>query len=231
MNLSSVSRIEPVTEPRSSAGVGDHFCPALLGELAGPLGHEFNNFLNNILLELAILDSRVPESARPRLATLRKYASRLTELVRRFQDFPLPRATEVRPVALNSIVRDVALAWEQACESKRLHLELAEDLPLVQAPAADLQRLLFLIFKDATGRMANGTSILVRSRHTGTAVQLSLENAGQPDPASEEHGLELAACKLIVGRLDGSLHFQPSPDGGITLLVELPLATSTSPGA
>jgi signal transduction histidine kinase len=233
MNVHSAGRTVPIREPRPNAGLDEHFWPAVLGELAGPLGHEFNNFLNNVLLEIAILDSRVPESTRRHLATLRNYASRVTDLVRRFQDFPVPRSTDGHPVGLNPIVRDVTAFWERAYDNSRFHLELADDLPPVLAPAADLQRLIFLMLKDAAERSAGQESIFVRSRHADKAVHLSLENLGAPfasDLAFEPRSLELTACKLIVGRLDGALHCLPSSDGKARLLIELPSAPHTHSG-
>jgi hypothetical protein len=45
--------------------LAEQLWPALLGELAGPMAHEFNNFLNTVVLEISVLEQRSPPARVP----------------------------------------------------------------------------------------------------------------------------------------------------------------------
>ena len=57
------------------------------GEMAGPLAHEFNNFLNVVLLHAALMEPELPEQLRSEWMELRRQAATMTALVKQFQQY------------------------------------------------------------------------------------------------------------------------------------------------
>jgi len=224
MNVPSANLVQSAADRHQDLDAVEDFWPALVGELAGPLAHEVNNFLNNIVLELAIVDSKLPQTTRSELDAMRRHATRLTSLVHRFQAFARLREAELRPVSLNPIVREAAAAWEKVCghtDTGHHQLVLAADLPPVLAIPGDLQRLLFLLFKNTAGAL---NTPRVRTQLLENTVRLSLEkhhHNGAPAPSPEDASLELTACRAIVHRFGGKLNFHDPRAGGTYVVLEL----------
>src|SRR5213076_3390863 len=80
-----------------------------LGEMARPLTHDFNNFLNNLLLNLAILEQVGGGDATGSLAKLRRQADRVAALIREFHEGRGRKAAAAGPVDVNQAVRDAAV--------------------------------------------------------------------------------------------------------------------------
>src|SRR4051812_22389774 len=57
------------------------------GELAGPLTHEFNNFLNNLTLHLEIMKQTAAAGTLPDLDRLRRQITQMAGLITRFQRY------------------------------------------------------------------------------------------------------------------------------------------------
>src|SRR5262249_40962623 len=75
-----------------------------VGEMAGPLAHEFNNFLNVVLLQLAVLEQEVPENLRQQLESVGRQGKSAAALIRQWQQYRGQRQPALRPVSLNDVV-------------------------------------------------------------------------------------------------------------------------------
>ena len=75
----------PPSTPDNSLGELEQM--AMMGELARPLVHECNNFLNNWLLQVALFQAELPDNLRVRCETLRRESWMLAELLRQWQRF------------------------------------------------------------------------------------------------------------------------------------------------
>src|SRR5262249_17329357 len=78
------------------------------GELSGPLTHEFNNFLNIVLLHVALLEAEIPEKRRPELIELRRQGGNMTSLVKQFQQYrrrlqPVQNQIDVNRIVLDTV--------------------------------------------------------------------------------------------------------------------------------
>src|SRR5205085_2511236 len=116
-----------------------------LGELAGPLAHEFNNLLNNLVLHLAVLESDLPPQAAAELSEIRRQTVRVTRLVQQFQQLRRRRTDGGRPVDLGRLVQSAAAALaREAADPARggpmglVKLDLPAGLPPVWTAAGDL---------------------------------------------------------------------------------------------
>lgn len=179
---------------------------ASTGELASPLTHEFNNFLNIVLLHVALLETEVPEKLRPELIELRRQGATMTRLVKQFQQHRRRLHSVLIPADLNRLVHEaVGIIADrpgspgQALEirlppssqieftglgrpsSVPLTLELAADLPLVHGSPADLKRLCtFLLTNAAAAAGSAGGSVALGTHYNDSHVFLRVEDTGPP---------------------------------------------------
>jgi signal transduction histidine kinase len=240
------------------------------GELAGPLAHEFNNFLNIVLLHIALLETEIPEKHRGDLAELRRQGASMTSMVKQFQQYRRRQQSVQPPVDINRLVLAAArslagfpagseqglvirLRPSHRIESTGLRpaavpleLLLAPNLPLVVGSATDLKRLcIFLLTNAAAATAAVGGRVTVRTEVGNNLVSLRVEDTGPPvspelllqllEPAGPgragTNSLELAACETFVRRLHGKIRCEERAQGGLSVLVELPIAPKESTSA
>jgi signal transduction histidine kinase len=209
---------------------------ATQGELARPVTHDFNNFLNVILLQVAVLEMELSPALRAELGEIRKQGNAVASLVRQFQRHR-QQAPAPGPVDLNRAVREAAA--QLAPGGIRPGLDLAPDLPPVSATPPELRRLCHFLFASARA-VVDPTAgvVIVRTQATSGRVVARFEDNGPPIPAErlthafDPHmparegtsGLELAACRTMARRLRGNLSAENLQGGGVALILDLPAA-------
>jgi signal transduction histidine kinase len=208
---------------------------ASAGELAGVMAHEFSDFLNMILLQVAVLEYRLPESERADLAEVRRHGNRASELVGLFQQY---RKTQPRPRAsidLAELVRGVVerLRRDMADTVGEVDLELAEGVPPVRGVVPDVRRLVRFLVANAIRAASHRGRVVVATESADGAARLRVEDDG---PAVSEsqighlfslgskregvEALEMAACRSLARRLRGRLSAEARPEGGVRVLME-----------
>jgi signal transduction histidine kinase len=181
---------------------------ANLGALASPVTHEFNNFLNVILLQVAVLEQELPAKRRGELTIIRQQGKSVAELIRQWQQYRYRQQPALQAVDLNRVVRQVAEALdreppafgelrirlapaagegppEAAAASVLVRLDLDAQLPPVSATAADLQRLVRFLVTNAAAAITSAPGlVLVRTQVVDGKVVLHVEDNGPPvEPA------------------------------------------------
>jgi signal transduction histidine kinase len=243
---------------------------ASTGEMAGPLAHEFNNFLNVVLLHIALMEAGIPEKLRSELTELRRQAASMTSTVKQFQQVRRRQQFVQEPIQINALVSDTVRApagslsepnqqlviklppssrIETAGQGRPaavpLKLVLAPNLPTVLGSAADLKRLCtFLLTNAAVAAGPFGGSVTIRTESSDSSVYLRVEDEGPAVPPellpqlfepstgvrAGTNSLELAACQTLVRRLQGKIRCENRAEGGVAVIVELPIAQTGSTG-
>jgi signal transduction histidine kinase len=176
-----------------------------LGELAGPLAHEFNNFLNVLLLHVAILEQEVPESLRASLEEINRQGKDIAEIIRLWQQYRRSRQFDPGPVDLNRAVRAAVTGLAQradvgavpiavqdadgadseaappASDGVTVQLHLAADPLPVAAAEEDLERLCAFLVANAVTATSTG-SVLVHTARDGAGVLLRIDDSGPVIP-------------------------------------------------
>lgn len=227
---------------------------AHLGELAGPLAHEFNNILHVLLLQLAVLEHEVAEEVRAEVTEIRRQGMQVSNLVKQFQQYR-KRQQPLAPLTdLNRVVQDtVPLVSElsgltggewyirvDSAASVPGRLELSPDLPAVRGFPSDLRRLCsFLLTNAAAATVWKGGAVTLRTAEAAGKIRLTVEDTG-PGIEAERlpqlfeasgpgrpgvNSLELAACKSLVRRLQGTIEGADCPGGGMAIHVDLPIGS------
>lgn len=214
-----------------------------VGELAGPVVHGVNNFLNVVSLHAAVLEQEVPEELRAELVEIRRQGSSVAAVVKHFQQYRQSLQPQLQPLDLNQLISDtlveLANAHAEPCSGLPIHLTLAPDLPHVLGSASDLKRLVIFLLRSACSAvLLAGGAVTVRTERATDCVRLRIEDTG-PALAPElvrqmfeletqgrgtVSNLELAASKSLVRRLQGKITGENQPNGGMAVTVELPLS-------
>ena len=115
-----------------------------LGVLAGGIAHDFNNLLTSILGCASVAELLLPPSspALPAVKDVMAAARRAADLTRQLLAYSGKGRFEVRPIDLSEHVREITHLLEATLSKKvQLRLELAADLPAVEADVAQIQQL------------------------------------------------------------------------------------------
>jgi phosphoglycerate-specific signal transduction histidine kinase len=200
------------------------------GETAAILAHEVNDYLNTVMLQLAILEGQITPSARSELATLRRQSARLAELVRVWQDSRRKSRLTEPAVDLNQIVRETTEAIKQnqsIFAEAALELALESDVPPVAGSIVDLRRLCAFLIKNAIlASRASGRKTIVRSVGEDDSAVLEirpgfdLERQLDSNTGDGTNRLELACCRRLIQRLQGQSQVSGGTSEGIVLSVK-----------
>ena len=164
-----------------------------LGVLAGGVAHDFNNLLTGILGNASlVLDSPdLIASDREKLEFVVTASERAADLTRQMLAYAGKGRYETRAVELSSLVRETAdLMHTLLPKTVRVHTELADDLPWIEADPSQLQQVIMnLVINagEAIGEPRSGTV----SVHTRECT------LGESDVAALDRG-ELAPGTYIL---------------------------------
>jgi signal transduction histidine kinase len=211
-----------------------------LGELAGPLAHEFNNVLNNLVLQVAVLEHAAPADVVAGLKEIRRQGLQVGRLVQQFQQSRRRPGATWESADLNRSVASAteAAGREPAPSGATPHEVIYEpdaDLPRVAGRSGDVVRLCRFLVRNAR---RSGSAVRVGTESRTGVVVLRVAESGNVVPAETlaklfdpsgsgrpgVNGLEMAACQSIVRRLGGRIRAEALPGGGLEVIAELPAA-------
>ncbi|MCE1205109.1 MAG: ATP-binding protein [Holophagaceae bacterium] len=225
---------------------------ASVGRLAAGVAHEINNPLTGVLSYASLLRKRMEHDlpACEDLDVIVRETVRCRGIIRELLDFARPAAPARKPMDLNEVVRrSVSVVMTQlSLNQVNLSLDLAADLPQVQADPNQIQQVvvnLLLNAADAIGAEGGQIRAITRSASPG-AIEFLLEDSGRGISAEDlprifepffttkgNHGtgLGLAVSWGIVEAHGGSLEVQSQPGQGTCFTLRLPTATGADGGS
>jgi two-component system NtrC family sensor kinase len=216
-----------------------------LGEMVAGIAHEMNNSLTSIAgYTHLLLTERVSKSIRRDLTRIQEEARRASRIIQRLLDFARGRPPEMTATDVNESIRQAL----ELCihDLKQNHIctvmELADDLPLIQADVHQLQQVWLNLINNAEQAIARtrvGGEIVLRSRHQGDGLRVEVADDGPGIPASLLHrvfdpffttkppgegtGLGLSVSHRIVTEHGGRIWAESQSGKGTTFVVELPI--------
>ncbi len=179
------------------------------------------------------------------LETIEESTDRLASLVANLLDLSRLQSGSV-PVRLGSVPVPEVLreALTGLPDPAAVHLDLRPDLPPVTTDAVLLERVLANLVENAV-RYGAGGPVVIEAAESPGRLQLRVVDRGpgvaedqkeaifEPfqrvgdAPVGDGVGLGLAVCRGLVDALGGTVTAEDTPGGGLTMVVELPLETST----
>ena len=134
-----------------------------LGALAGGIAHDFNNLLAVIMsnVEIAISDIPAASPVQNSLANALLAGKRAAELTRQMLAYSGRGRFLTDEVDLSNLVRNLGdLLRVSISKSVRLEFNLASDLPLIEADAAQIQQVLMNLVTNASEAIADKPGVV-----------------------------------------------------------------------
>jgi GAF domain-containing protein/CheY-like chemotaxis protein len=226
-----------------------------LGEMAGGVAHDFNNFLAIITgrAESLVAETSDPELRR-QLRVILQVALDAAQTVRRIGDFTrMRRARPFEPVDLRQIVQEVVEVtrsrWRDDPQARGIAFEMtvmAEPTPPMSGDPSELREALTNIVFNAIDAMPDGGRLTLRTGVAGHRVFCAVSDSGIGmhedirqrifDPffttkGERGTGLGLSVVYGIVTRHGGEVQVQSTPGRGSVFTLRFPCAQETPPPA
>jgi signal transduction histidine kinase len=212
---------------------------AVLGQLAGGVGHELRNPLgaikNAVYFLNMVLEETEPE-VKEALEIMQKEVATSEKIISSLLDFARARPPTRRKVNINDVVQE-ALSRIAVPENVEVVSQLDEALPTILADPDQLGQVFGNIILNAVQAMAEGGRLVLRSEvespewvavsFTDTGAGISEENLDKLfEPLfttkAKGVGLGLAVVKSLVEGHGGNIKVQSEVGKGSTFTVRLP---------
>ncbi|WP_136523705.1 ATP-binding protein [Geomonas ferrireducens] len=134
-----------------------------LGVLAGGIAHDFNNILMAIMgnAELALL--RLPQESpiRGNLQNIEKSSQRAADLAQQMLAYSGKGSFLIEEVNVNTLVEEMRHMLDVSISKKvEVHLELAEDLPLVEVDATQVRQVVMNLVINASEAIGDNSGVI-----------------------------------------------------------------------
>ncbi|HEX8735477.1 MAG TPA: ATP-binding protein, partial [Pyrinomonadaceae bacterium] len=224
---------------------------AAVGRLASGVVHEINNPLATISACAEALETRVSEGifdVSPEVEDLREYLSlirseafRCKTITNGLLDFSRARAGNRAPIDMGLTVKSSArlIAHQKRGDNIEIKLELAENLPTVNADEGQMQQAVIALSTNAIDAMPGGGTLTLRASSQNGRVVIEIQDTGhgiapedlpkvfEPFFTTKEigkgTGLGLAVCYGIVTEHGGRLAVRSNVGVGTTFTIYLPI--------
>jgi len=220
---------------------------AALGMLLANVAHELNNPLSVATMEVDNLkEARSDEAQAEDLETLRQAIERCTSVVQNFLALARQQPVTRSSVSLNAIIDDVLVLLRHTLEADGIDLELqvADNLPLLQADANQLHHVIANLITNAhdalrlseeprqltltTAVDAARTQVTLEVADTGAGIPAELhERVFEPFFTTRSQtggsGLGLSLCRSVIEVHGGTLFLASQVGQGTTVHITLPI--------
>jgi signal transduction histidine kinase len=225
---------------------------AALGWMTGAIAHELGTPLNSVLGYTQLLaQEKLPEKARRYIDTISSQVRRIAGIVQYYLDRTRGSTSERSPVNMNELIGET-LVWLRPVfpDGKIRVITDLHPLPLVNAHAGSLQRVLINLLNNAAGSIRDEGEITIKtgtmpaSEHQRAGIRIEVKDTGSGIPADVlprvfdlfmttrpqggGTGLGLAVSQEIVKEHGGKITISSQLEHGTTVTVFLPAGTQIS---
>jgi PAS domain S-box-containing protein len=216
---------------------------AAVGQLISGVAHELNNPLTAILgySQLLTSSAQIGPQGLEYSEKLYKQAQRTHRIVQNLLSFARQHKPERIPVRLNQVLDDtLALRdYDLRMSNIKLHLDLAEDLPLASADPHQLQQVFLNLVNNAVDAILEASEqgeLWVRTAKQADKFIIEFVDSGPgvkdpskvfdpfytTKPVGKGTGLGLSICYGIIIEHGGQIHVSNLPPRGACFTIELP---------
>lgn len=217
---------------------------ARLGEMAAVIAHEVKNPLAGVRGAIQVIGGRLPKESKDALV-VNEILSRidaLNELMKDLLLFARPPQARLAPVDLASLIRTTAELLGGDPGLKGVAIRVNGDVPPLPADAELLKIVFQNLLVNGAQAMQGAGEIDVRLQSTASRCQVTIRDTGPGIPAdvlgkiftpffttkARGTGLGLPTAKRLVDAHAGTITITCPPEGGTTVVVELPQTAPAS---
>lgn len=223
---------------------------AATGRLAASLAHEINNPLSGIrgCLQAVLEEAAMGEDLRRFVKLAVKETDRISELVRRMEEFHWHARGERRPEDLRAVLREVLTLHHRLFKERKIRLQVcfASNLPPVRICTDEMKQVFLNLVKNAVEAMPRGGGLTVTAAGRGAVLEVRFSDTGfgmaedvkerifdaffTTKHAVKGVGLGLPVCWGIVRGHGGRILVESEEGRGTTVIVVLPADRREVPG-
>ena len=211
---------------------------AVLGRLAGNVGHELRNplgVMKNSIYFLKMVLSDAPEKAREHLGILDDQIDTADEIITDLLDFSRVKPP-MREDASVELLIEKAAAQAPVPPNVRLQVDVPPDVGEAAVDPAQMHHVLLNILRNAVQAMPSGGDVSVTAQRSDKTVTVSVADTGSGIAA--EHlgkifeplfttkakgtGLGLSVCRNLAEANDGEILVESEVGRGTTIHLRLP---------
>jgi signal transduction histidine kinase len=213
---------------------------AAVGQTAASVAHQVGTPLNLISGYVQMMQEHAAVDARTarRLAIVQEQIAKVASIVRTMLDHARPPDTR-QQTALGPLIARVGDVARPKLEASAiaLTLEIAPDLPSIDANGGELELALLNLVNNSLDAMPGGGALSIRASRDGGRVRIEITDAGTgiprellprvfdpwvtTKPAGLGTGLGLSITRDVVARHGGTIEAASEP-GRTTFTIELP---------
>ena len=228
-----------------------------VGTLAGAIAHNFNNLLMAIQgnVSLLLLDTEREDPRYEEMVKIQEHVVSGSRLTSQLLGYARKGKYRIRSLDLNGLITKTVASFRQSNPAIQLVTNLATDLDAVAGDKAQLEHVLFNVFKNAADAMPEGGELFVKTMNishrqirkrnykikTGEYIMLVIADNGvgmeqkvrqrifEPFFTTKElgrgTGLGLASAYGIVKGHGGYIDVDSKKGNGATFFIYLPIST------
>lgn len=224
---------------------------ASIGQMAAGIGHEINNPLNNILTLSKFIERQVPqdnERLRHDVHSLREETLRASDIVKGVLNFARQVPPAYTQFAVDNWIGDTLALVRQEAIRKQITLQTQLDYRgMLEGDRSQLQQVLINLLINAIQASVEDNEVLIRSQLEDGNLRIEVMDSGIGiderdmdkvfDPfftskdVGEGNGLGLSISLGIVEQHNGRLWIENNAQGGVTVIMVLPLQQHDGDGA
>ena len=225
-----------------------------LGAMAGGIAHDFNNRMAAVLAYVSLVRHETDPSHphHEYLSNAEKQIRGGSQLTKQLLGYARKQPYQVAPIALNTVLTEVAETFGRTHKAIRVHLELHPGPCTVNADRSQIEQALLNLFVNASDAMPNGGSLHLTTRYTSheampidkfqqkpaTYVELQVVDSGvgmsaetmdrifdpffTTKPPGRGTGLGLASVFSVVKGHSGYIDVASRPGQGTTFTLYFP---------
>lgn len=220
---------------------------AAMGTLAAGVAHEINNPLASIssLIQMIRSNSANSPEAIEQLDLISSQIRRISRVTKDLTEFARIRPAARSMVSIGTIV-DSALRlarFDSMFQSLTVDVEVAPDLPKIDADGDQLQQVFLNLILNARDAMPGGGRLCIKAERVGESVLIVVSDTGHgldekssskafdpfytTKPPGQGTGLGLAVCYGIITTHSGTIDAVNNESGGATFTIRLPIDSRT----
>jgi two-component system, cell cycle sensor histidine kinase and response regulator CckA len=176
-----------------------------LGLMAAGISHDFNNLFQSLLTSLELAHSRSDHAGRHFLDRAMTSLERASNVSRRLMEFSGGSFTHPEAVSMNTLIEEVAATQTAQGAGVRLHLSLAEELPLVSVDRKQLCRVLEVLMENAVEAMGSQPGSVTLGSELLPGLQAEERQSGHWAVDAPDGPLVRVSVRDSAGGVDRSL--------------------------